>query len=162
MYRFAKGFTLVEIMVVLAVIAILLTIALPSDGGRINRVRVEESLKLVEQYKAPIEFYYRSNQFFPASNQSANLPQPHQIVGNYLAETQLIHGALHLRLGNKIGKTLQGKIVSLRPIFVPGVENAPISWICGYDTVPNGMAAAGENLTDLDPQFLPLNCRQRD
>jgi|SRR5690606_1799570 type IV pilus assembly protein PilA len=154
-----QGFTLVEIMVVLAVIAILLTMALPSDGGRINRVRVEESLKLVEQYKAPIEYFYRANHSFPVSNQDANLPYAHQIVGNYLVETQLIHGALHLRLGNKIGKNLQGKIISLRPIFVPGAENAPVSWICGHDTVPNGMAAAGDNLTDLDLQYLPLNCR---
>lgn len=154
----SHGFTLIEVLVVLAILSILAMLALPSSDGKINRVRIQETLKLVDPYKAPIEGYYRLTEEFPEDNEAAGLPLPEQIIGNFLIETKLADGAIHLRLGNKIGTALQGKVISLRPIFVPGVEAAPISWICGYDTVPDGMVVAGENLTDIERTYLPLSC----
>ncbi len=154
-----RGFTLLEIMVVLAILSILVVMALPSNEGRYNRIRIEESLKLVDRFKSDVEAYYLVHQEFPATNDSANIPLPHQIIGNFLSETQLSDGALHLRLGNKISQQLQGQIISLRPVFVPGSEKAPISWICGHDTVPAGMVVAGENRTSVDIKYLPLSCR---
>ncbi|MFT5084545.1 MAG: type IV pilus assembly protein PilA [Lentisphaeria bacterium] len=153
------GFSLIEMLVVLAIIAILATIAIPSSNGKINRVRVAESLKLVEGYKSQIENHYKIANEFPRDNKEAGLPKPEQIIGNFLQETSVDDGAFHLTLGNKIVPALQGKTISVRPIFVPEAANAPISWICGYDSVPEGMVAGGENRTDADVLYLPLECR---
>lgn len=158
MKKNASGFTLIEVLIVLAIISILAVIALPSSEGKINRVRIQETLKLVDQYKGRIEAYYRLKEEFPVDNEEAGLPEPQQIIGNFLAETQVIDGALHLYLGNKISPDLAGKVISVRPIFVPAAEGAPISWICGYDTVPAGMVVAGENLTNVDRTVLPISC----
>ena len=158
-YSRSFGFSLIEILVVLAIVAILALMALPSGEGKINQVRLKESLKLLDNYKVQIENYYRISGEFPRENADAGLPEPEQIIGNYLQATYLTDGALHAQLGNKIHKQLKGYIVSLRPVFVPGISNAPISWICGYDSVPDGMLVAGENRTDVDAIHLPLSCR---
>lgn len=153
------GFSLIEILVVLAIISILAVMAIPSKKGQIDRVRVNEALSLIEHYKKTIEAIYMIEGEFPLDNEAAGLPMPNEIVGNFLSATYIDRGAFHLQLGNKISADLQGKTVSVRPIFVPDVHNAPVSWICGNDTVPNGMIAAGENRTNIGLAHLPLKCR---
>lgn len=153
-----SGFTLIEMMVVLAIIAILALMAFPSNQGKANKVRVKETLKLVENYKEQVASYYLLHGEMPATNSDAGLPEASQIMGNYLQELHLIDGALHVRLGKKINPNLKGGVISLRPVFVPDTPNVPISWICGYDKLPEGMLAAGENKTNVDRKDLPLDC----
>ncbi|WP_370980546.1 prepilin-type N-terminal cleavage/methylation domain-containing protein [Agaribacterium sp. ZY112] len=155
----SKGFSLIEILVVLAIMAILITLAVPSNKGRYDKVKVKESLVLIDTYKAQIEAIYALTGEFPEDNAAAGLPEPQQIVGNFLSSTELEQGAFHLELGNKISPDLQGLMISVRPVFVPGVENAPVSWICGDDTVPENMVAAGENKTNIPVSALPIVCR---
>lgn len=146
-------------LVVLAILSILLSLAIPSSTGKFTRIRVQETLKLIESYKFNVEHYYRISGSFPASNEDASIPKADEIIGNYLQATQLENGVFHLQLGHKIGGGLVGKTISIRPIFVPDIINAPISWVCGYDTVPDPMRAAGENKTDIEPIHLPIICR---
>jgi type IV pilus assembly protein PilA len=154
------GFTLLEIMVVLAIVAILASIAIPSQGGAVMQQRVIESLELVEPYKANIVAYYLSHSGeFPDNNEQAKLPQANKILGNYLEKMEVREGAMHLYLGQKMPESLHHKIVSLRPVFVKDSPNSPVSWICANNQVPLGMTAAGTNLTDLGPEFLPGRCR---
>ena len=120
---------------------------------------MSESLNLVSGYQLQIEQYYMLNNEFPADNEAAGIPPSQAILGNYLEAAELVDGALHLQLGNKIRPELKGKFVSVRPIFVPGTANTPISWICGNDTVPPNMLAAGENRTDIESFRLPVSCR---
>ncbi len=157
--QYGSGFTLIETLVVLAILSILAVMMLPSNEGKVNRARIQESLNLTDQYKAQIIAYYQLNGEFPGNNEEAGLPAPGQIIGNFLAGVILEDGALHLEMGNKILPRLQGQIISIRPIFVPGVEGAPVSWICGYNTVPENMIAAGENRTSVEASNLPLECR---
>lgn len=154
-----RGFSLLEMMMVLVIISLLLLAALPSGTTKVDQAGISEALTLVERYKLQIEQFYMLNNEFPPDNTSAGMPEPKQIRGNYLAAAHQVDGALHLELGNKISEDLQGKIVSIRPVIVPGVDNAPISWICGVDTVPTDMVAAGENRTDVEGYRLPVNCR---
>ena len=154
------GFTLLEVMIVIAIIAILATIALPSQSGAITQRRVVESLELIERYKLPIEAYYLIHSGeFPANNEEAGLPEADKIIGNYLEKLEVSDGVLHLYLGQKLPTKLHHKIVSVRPIFVKDSPNSPVSWICGDTEVPLGMTAAGTDLTDLDIGFLPGRCR---
>jgi len=155
-----QGFTLLEIMIVLAIIAILATLAVPSKIGEITQKRVIESLELVEPYKAAIVAYHRLNAgTFPANNADAGLPEPRKIIGNYLEKVEIRDGVMHLFLGQKLPQKLHHKKISIRPVFVKDSPASPISWVCGANQVPPGMTAAGINLTDLDVVFLPGRCR---
>ncbi|TQV66701.1 prepilin-type N-terminal cleavage/methylation domain-containing protein [Exilibacterium tricleocarpae] len=154
-----RGFTLIEMVVVLAVVAILLTLALPDSSRTIVRTQMRESLKLIEHYQPLISAGYRSTGVFPADNEAAGIPPADKIIGNYVTAIVLEKGAFHLQFGNKIRNDLDGKRLSIRPVYVPNSPQSPVSWICGNDSIPTGMAAAGSNRTDIDSEFLPFHCR---
>jgi len=155
----ASGFSLLELMIALAVVTIVVMAALPSREGEIDKVAVAETIGLVAPYKLQVAEHYQNFGEFPANNEVAGLPPANLLQGNYLQSVTIENGAVHMELGNKIRPELQGKIVSLRPIFVPGVPGAPISWVCGRDTVPGDMIAAGPDRTTLEAFRLPVQCR---
>lgn len=146
-------------MIVLLIVAFIALAAMPSGEGRMDQAYVAESLALATPYKLQIAEYQMQTGEFPTDNEALGLPMPDELQGNYLSSMTIDHGALHLELGNKIRPELRGKVVTIRPIFTPGVENGPISWVCGHSAVPGEMVAAGPNLTNLDPHRLPVQCR---
>ena len=152
------GFTLLEVMITIAIIAILAIIALPSQTGRFNQQKIVETLELVDRYKADIEKAYRATGKFPLDNDAAGIPSSKKVIGNYLAGMSVENGAMQLSLGNKL-KQLDGKILTVYPVFVPDSLASPISWICGFDQMPDGVIAAGVNRTNVERQNLPGRCR---
>lgn len=155
----SKGFTLIEIMVVVAIIAILALMAMPSPDPTIARRQVIESMELVEDYKKLVAFYHKSAQVFLKNNKEAGIPAADKLLGNYVDRIDLDDGAFHLHFGNKAHPSIKNKTLSIQPIMVSGSPESPISWICGKAAVPAGMKAVGENRTDLELKDLPLNCR---
>lgn len=155
----SKGFTLIEIMVVVAIIAILALMAMPSPDPTIARRQVIESMELVEDYKKLVAFYHKSAQVFLKNNKEAGIPAADKLLGNYVDRIELDDGAFHLHFGNKAHPSIKNKTLSIQPIMVSGSPESPISWICGKAAVPAGMKAVGENRTDLELKDLPLNCR---
>ncbi len=154
-----QGFTLIEMMVVVAIIAVLALMAMPSPQPLLARQQVTESLGLVDDYKKLVAFYYASSHEFLQNNTQANIPAPDKLLGNYVDSIELANGAFQLHFGNKAVEKLRGKYLSIRPIVVAGSPDSPMSWICGMAKVPNGMAAVGENKTDIEISNLPLECR---
>ena len=73
------------------------------------------------------------------------------IVGNYITAVEITDGAIHITLGNNVNKHVLGKTASIRPAVAAVSAKVPIAWIRGYAPVPAGMAAKGENRTDLLP-----------
>ena len=156
----ASGFTLLEIVMVMAIIAILASLAIPSQMGSVTQKRVIETLELVEPYKHSVAIYFSThNGKFPKDNDAIGLPAADKIIGNYLEKMELSDGVMHLYLGQKLPKKLHNTILSIRPVFVKDSPASPVSWICGYNQVPLGMTAAGINLTDVENIFLPGRCR---
>lgn len=151
-----QAFTLLEVMIVIAIIAILATLAMPSQLGRNNQKKIVETLELIEPYKGKIKSYYFSNERFPNNNVEAGLPEPEKIIGNYLSAMTVDHGVIHLSLGNKFAG--KDQVLSVYPVYVKDSLDSPISWVCGYDQIPEGMTAAGENLTNVDKFNLPMRC----
>jgi len=154
-----KGYTLIEMMVVVAIIAILAMIAMPSPDPAIARKQVIESMQLVEDYQKLVAFYHKSAQVFLKNNQEAGIPAADKLLGNYVDRIDLQDGAFHLHFGNKAHPSIKNKTLSIQPIMVSGSPESPISWICGKAAVPPNMKAVGENRTDLELKDLPLNCR---
>lgn len=154
-----NGFTLIELMVVVSIIGILASVAIPSYQTYTARAQVSEALVIADELKVQIKEFYKYKGAFPSSNVEAGIPAAKYLIGNYVTSIELKSGALHMTMGNKIHKDLQGKVLTLRPAVVIGSPSSPFSWVCGRASVVTGMLAVGDNLTTVDDVYLPMACR---
>lgn len=154
-----RGFTLIELMVVIVVIGILASISYPSYSARINRVKIEESFELASVAQDEIQAFYKRYGKMPKNNAEASLPESNKFISNFTTNIEVTDGAIHITMGNKVSDQIIGKKVSIRPAVVKGAPKVPISWITGYASVPKGMTVLGENLTDVDSAFLAYEYR---
>ena len=156
--RTQPGFTLLEMLVVLGMVAILSLIALPSYLDRIVRKQIEAALPLAEVAKRPVGAAWASTQAFPADNAAAGLPPADRIVGNQVSAVTVQDGAIHLSFGNTVAGALKGKILTIRPAVVEDAPIVPVAWVCGNAKVPDKMTVKGDNRTSVPNTFLPLEC----
>lgn len=154
-----KGFTLIELMVVVSIIGILASIALPSYQIYLQRAEVVEALSMASTIKEKITDYYVEQLDFPLDNDAAGVPAPALLMGNRITSVVVGSGAIHITFGHKASTLLQGKVLSFRPAQVIGSPASPIAWLCGFDEAVPGMQAVGENKTTLTAEFLPSSCR---
>ena len=155
----AVGFTLIELMIVVAIIGILAAIAIPSYQDYTVRAQVAEALVLAGELKPSIQDFYKERGRFPGDNGAAGVPAPEHLIGQYVTDIEVTDGAMHIRFGNKANTLIAGKILTLRPVFVTANPGSPIAWNCGASPPPNGMTAAGADRTDVLTVHLPAGCR---
>jgi len=154
-----SGFTLIELMIVVAIIGILAGIAIPAYQTYTIRAQVSEAFSLASELKGAIQEYRKERGTLPADNAAAGVPQPDKLIGNYVTRVEVNQGSINVTFGNFVNKNIAGQIVTLQPIVVKGSPASPMSWRCGYRGVPSGMEAVGENRTNVDAKFLPSSCR---
>lgn len=153
------GFTVVEMVVVMAIIAILALFAIPSFQGKIIKDQIVEAGPLADVAKKRIAALWESTQTLPLDNATAGLPLPDKMVSNVVSSVTVEAGAIHVTFGNRANKALQGKILTFRPGVVEDSPIVPISWVCGFGRVPDKMTAKGENRTSIPATSLPYNCQ---
>jgi type IV pilus assembly protein PilA len=157
--RATRGFTLIELMVVLAVVAILAMIAMPSLQDRVVRDQIVEAAKLADVAKDPVALAWKLTRTLPADNAAAGLPAPDRIVSHLVGAVTVENGAVHLTFGNRADASLRGKTMSFRPAVIDDAQVVPVAWVCAAASAPPPMTIHGSNRTDVPARYLPLNCR---
>jgi type IV pilus assembly protein PilA len=151
-----KGFTLIELMIVVAIIGILAAIAIPAYQNYTVRAQVTEGLNLADGWKTAVAEYYAQNGTMPtlANLQAAGLTAS---TGKYVTSVTSTLGAITVTYGNQANTTaIGGKTLSLNAYTN---TNNDIIWVCGLAAVPAGATLAGTLVTSTVPaQYLPTTC----
>jgi len=154
-----RGFTLLELMVVIGIVAILALLAIPTYQDKFIRDQIAEALPLADIAKPPVALSWAVMQNFPANNAAAGLPMADNIVNNTISSVAIEGGAINITFGNKANGAIRGKVLTLRPAVVVDAPIVPVTWVCGYATAPEKMTIKGENRTNVPPGWLPIRCR---
>ncbi len=115
MHSNAKGFTLIELMIVVAIIGILAAIAIPAYQDYTIRAKVSEGLNLTSAAKVAVVETFQDRGILAASNASAGIPQPASIVGNHTTDVEVDDGVITASftvLGAGVGS---GEAIRLTP-----------------------------------------------
>ena len=157
--RHTTGFTVIELVLILAVVGILAAMAFPALQDQTIKRQVKEALALSSVGKAGVQIAWATVGEMPADNKAAGVPEAEKIVGSFVSALNVEEGAITLTLGNQANKNLHGKRLTLRPAVVVDQKVVPIAWLCHDFPVPNGMEVRGKDVTDIPAQWLPVECR---
>lgn len=155
----ADGFTLIELMIVVAIVGILSAVAIPQYQNYTVRGQVTEGLAMASEFKTAVSEFHSSRGSFPSSNTEAGLGNAAAYTGNYVTNIAVTSvGDINVTYGDRASTALNGLILQLRV----GTNDARgVVWACGLASAPSGatMQTATTAATTVLPRFLPADCR---
>ena len=117
MKRLNSGFTLIELMIVVAIIGVLAAIAIPQYQNYVARAQVSEAFSLASGAKTAVAEYFMLNGTFPADNGTAGLSEATDISGNYVESVTVAGGTITALFSNtEAHSKLQGKSLVLTAV----------------------------------------------
>jgi len=136
-----KGFTLIELMIVVAIIAVLAAIAIPAYQDYVIRAQFADGLSIVGAAKTAVSEYYQLRGNFPTSNSLAGTAPANTIISNFVTQTAVgAGGVITVTYGGEVNSILTGQTAMLTPFDRGG----SIEWDCS---------------SALADRYLPTQCR---
>ena len=162
MRKVQQGFTLIELMIVVAIIGILAAIAIPAYQDYTIRAQVTEGLTMAASLKTSVSEFYADRGSWPAG--LGNLGIAAASTAKYVAGVNMDTGTINVVYGVQANAnigTAGSNTLSIRPLVS---NNNDVIWVCGNRAVPAGAAdpasgASSANITDIVTKYLPSNCR---
>ncbi|HGM1728543.1 TPA: pilin, partial [Neisseria gonorrhoeae] len=158
-----KGFTLIELMIVIAIVGILAAVALPAYQDYTARAQVSEAILLAEGQKSAVTEYYLNHGEWPKDNASAGVASASEIKGKYVESVTVANGVVTATMNSSgVNNEIQGKKLSLWAKR----ENGSVKWFCGQPVTRDNNAGKADDVTvadaagkEIDTKHLPSTCR---
>jgi type IV pilus assembly protein PilA len=165
MKKMQHGFTLIELMIVVAIIGILAAIAIPAYQDYTIRAQVTEGMNLAAAAKAAVAETYLNRGAAPTNRLEAGMtPTETDTNGKYVTQVEVVTGEIQITYGNEANASITGNILAIEPYLTP--DNSVV-WLCGEAAVGSLSASVAQmnaandanGNTDVPPQYLPAACR---
>ncbi|HHY5147997.1 TPA: pilin [Neisseria meningitidis] len=158
-----KGFTLIELMIVIAIVGILAAVALPAYQDYTARAQVSEAILLAEGQKSAVTEYYLNHGEWPGDNSSAGVASSTDIKGKYVAGVKVEKGVITATMASSnVNNEIKDKKLSLWAKR----QDGSVKWFCGQpvaraNKATDDVKAATANGTDdkINTKHLPSTCR---
>ncbi|HIG0340489.1 TPA: pilin [Neisseria meningitidis] len=156
-----KGFTLIELMIVIAIVGILAAVALPAYQDYTARAQVSEAILLAEGQKSAVTEYYLNHGIWPGDNSSAGVASSSTIKGKYVQKVEVNNGVVTATmLSSGVNKEIQGKKLSLWAKR----QDGSVKWFCGQPVTRTGTGTNSDDVTadsdkKIETKHLPSTCR---
>ncbi len=148
-----KGFTLIELMIVVAIIGILAAIAIPAYQNYTIRAQVTEGLNLADGWKTAIAEYYANNGTWPSTS---NLAGTTASNSKYVSAVDVTGGTIQVTYGAQVNAKISGSVLAIQPFTN---ANNDIIWVCGGASAPASLTSGGGAISStVSPQYLPTAC----
>ncbi|HEZ3664638.1 TPA: pilin [Neisseria meningitidis] len=157
-----KGFTLIELMIVIAIVGILAAVALPAYQDYTARAQVSEAILLAEGQKSAVTEYYLNHGEWPGDNSSAGVATSSEIKGKYVKSVEVKNGVVTATmLSTGVNNEIKGKKLSLWAKR----QDGSVKWFCGQPVTradnakDDAVTAAATGTDKIDTKHLPSTCR---
>jgi len=144
MRKMQQGFTLIELMIVVAIIGILAAIAIPAYQNYTIRAQVSEGMSLASGVRTALSEQFQTSGVWPSDNASAGVATAGSIVGNYVESVEVSTDGTVGIITATFGADANPLINTATLVLTGTNEGGSVSWLCGGT---------------VDPQYLPASCR---